>query len=129
MKRDRTTYHRTGAVIANWNSGVASSGQPGADLVILGMNGVPYTLRQLLISIANLTGGAVIDIRLYTIVRATERNIGEDTWTVGIDPDGLWLLTPIDMANALRIEAYSDQAGDDGRSMEYDYLQEPLPAY
>jgi hypothetical protein len=114
-----------GATIANWNTGVATSGLAGADLVVLGAANTNYFVHSLLVSIANLTLAANITVRLYQLVNAVEREVYNQTFVQGTDPDGLWIVNgTIGIHQALRCEVYSDNVGDDGATIDYDYLLE-----
>lgn len=115
------------AVAANWNSGVATSGNAGADLVTIGAADVRYKLHSLLINISALTAAATITIRLYMLVNGTEREVYSQTFTVGTDPDGVWVVNgTLGIHEALRVEVHSNNGLDDGAAVDYDYMLEAM---
>ena len=114
-----------GAAIANWNSGVATSGLAGADLVTLGAADTNYLVHSLIASIANLTPAAAITVRLYQLVNAVERQVYAVNFIQGTDPDGLWIVDgTLGIHQALRCEVYSNAGADDGAVIDYDYILE-----
>ena len=112
----------------NWNSGFATSGLPGADVTTIGVVGAgnDYLVHSLLISIANLTVGATITVRLYTNIATFERMCYSQNFVQGTDPDGLWIINgTLGLSSPLRIELYSNNALDDGLQVEYEYMRQP----
>lgn len=120
----------SGSVIANWQSGVGTSGETGADLVTLGAAGVENKVHSLLVNISALTAGAAIKVKLFMKVHGTERKVYPPqgtTWTKGTDPDGLWIIDGIlSIHEALRVEVESDKANDNGKAIDYDYMLETM---
>jgi len=117
----------SGSVTANWNSGFASSGNPGADLVTLGAEGVKYKVHSLLVSIKNLSLGANIEVRLYQELNGVEHEVYNQGFVTGTDPDGLWIINgTVGIHQALRVELYSDDPADDGAAVDYDYMLEEM---
>lgn len=118
------------SVTANWNSGTGTSGSAGADLVNIGTASDRKKLNLLEVDISQLTTGAVITIRLYDNVNGTERQIYPPpgtTWIVGTDPDAIMVVDgPIEITGVLRVEVYSDQAGDDAKAIAYKYATEDM---
>ena len=118
------------SVIANWNSGVATSTEAGADLVSIGTAGDRKKLNSVQVDISQLTVGATITIRLYEMVNGTERKIyppDGTEWVVGTDPDAIWVIDgPVEITGVVRVEVYSDQAGDDGLAIAYKYALEDM---
>lgn len=110
-----------GATVANWNSGVAPSGQPGATLVTMGTAGV---WRRLNLGIVVLTGfniAATVTIREYMDVAGANRLVMTDDWPM---PEELAVLSwwiDVEIYGLYRIELYSDQGADDGLSVPYEY--------
>jgi hypothetical protein len=114
-------------VIANWNSGVATSGNAGADLVTIGAAGVKKKVHSLVVSIRNLTVGATITIRMYMEVNGVEDEVYDQTYVQGVDPDGVWVIDgTVGIHEALRVEVYSNNAADDGAQVVYDYMTEAM---
>lgn len=117
----------SGSVNANWNSGVATSGNPGADLITVGATATRYKVHSLLVSIAGLSPGATVTVRLYTSVNGTEREVYSQAFTQGTDPDGLWIINgTLTIHEALRVELHSNNAADDGAPVEYNYMMEAM---
>ena len=118
------------SVTANWQSGTATSGETGADLVSIGTAGDRKKLNSLQVDISQLTPGATITIRLYELVNAVERNLYPPpgtTWVVGTDPDAIWVIDgPVEITGVLRVEVQSDDLGDNGEAIAYKYALEDM---
>jgi len=115
------------SVTANWNSGLASSGNAGADLVSAGASDTSYKLHSLLVNIANMTLGSAITVRMYTQVNGVEQEVYNQSFTQGTDPNGLWIVNgTVGIHEVLRVEVYSNQASDDGIAVDYDYMLEAM---
>jgi len=116
-----------GNLAANWNSGVATSGNPGADLVTLGADNVKNKVNSLLVDISGLTVGATITVRLFQLVNGVEREVYSETFVRGTDPDGLWIINgTVGIHEALRVEVHSNNAADDMAIVGYDYMLEAM---
>ena len=114
-------------VTGNWQSGTGTSGEAGADLVTIGASGSRYKLHSLLVSIGALTPGAAITVKLFTAINGTERKVYSQAFTQGADPDGLWIVNgTLAIHEALRVEIASDNAGDNGLAIDYDYMMEAM---
>jgi len=112
-------------VVANWNSGVASSWNPGADLVSLGAAGTRNKVHSLLVNIAALAVGATVRVRLFMKVNGAECQVYNQTFLKGTDPDGLWIINgTVGIHEALRAELHSTDPTDDGKAVDYDYMME-----
>jgi len=117
----------SGSVTGNWNSGIATSGETGADVVTIGANDTRNKLHSLLVSISGVTADARIRIKLFMQVNGTERKVYEEKFHEGRDPDGCWIVNgTVGIHEALRVEAESDKAADDGATIEYDYMLEAM---
>jgi hypothetical protein len=115
------------SVTANWQSGTGSSGETGADLVTIGTDEIKYKLHSLVVNISALTAGAVIAIKFFMKVNGVERKVYHQSFTQGTDPDGLWLVNgPVGIHQALRVELESDNAADNGQTVDYDYMPEEM---
>jgi len=120
-----TTVTPSNSVVANWNSGVATSGNPGADLVSIGANDTKNKLHSLLLNISSLTGGATVRVRLFMEVNSVESQVYNQTFIKGTDPDGLWIVNgTVGIHEVLRAELHSDNPADDGKAVDYDYMLE-----
>jgi len=117
----------SGSVTGNWQSGTATSGETGADIVTIGANDTRYKFHSLLLSIHNFQAGGKVTIKLFMQVNGTERKVYEKQFNKGTDPDGLWVVnSTIGIHEALRAEAESNKAADNGASIEYDYMLEAM---
>ena len=115
------------SVTASWNSGSASSGDPGADLVTLGESAASYKLHSLLISMRDLSPGAGITVRLYMCINGTEDEVYNQSFLKGTDPDGLWIVNgTLGIHQPLRVEVHSDNPADDGATIDYDCMLEEM---
>lgn len=113
------------SVEANWQSGKGTSDETGADLVTIGAADTRYKLHSLLVNISALTGGATITIKLFMKVNGTEQKVYSQAFTQGTDPDGLWIVNgTIGIHEVLRIEVQSNNADDNGKAIDYDYMLE-----
>ena len=117
----------SGSVTANWNSGTATSGETGADVVTIGANDSKKRLHSLLLNISAFQSGAKVTVRLFMQVNGTERKVYEQEFKQGDDPDGIWIANgTVGIHEGLRVEAESDKAADDGAAMDYDYMLEAM---
>lgn len=118
------------SVTANWQSGTATSGETGADLVSIGTAGDRKKLHSLVVNISALTVGATITIKLFMLVNGVEAKVYPPvgtTWTVGTDPDGVWVVNgTLEISGVLRVEVESDNAGDNGKAITYKYDLEDM---
>jgi len=116
-----------GDVTANWQSGVATSGLAGADYLLIGNPGTMYYAAGLLgmpiilVSIGDLTPGATITWRAYIAVFGVMRYVGDDDYVVGVDPD-VMLIYAWTNRGQIRIELVSDNIGDNGAAIPYEYV-------
>lgn len=119
------TTTASNSVVANWNSGVATSGNPGADLASIGANDTKNKLHSLLVNISALTAGATVRVRLFMQVNGVESQVYNQTFIKGTDPDGLWIVNgTVGIHEALRAELHSDNPADDSKAVDYDYMLE-----
>jgi hypothetical protein len=117
----------SGSAVASWQSGTASSSEAGADLVTIGAADVKQKLHSLLLNISALTDGAIVAVRLFMLVNGSERKIYHQSFTRGTDPDGLWVVNgTVGIHEALRVEVQSDNAADNGKNVDYDYMLEVM---
>jgi len=134
----------SGSVTGNWNSGTATSGETGADVVTIGANDTKYKLHSLVLNISNMVAGGKVTVKLFmqvnnmvaggkvTVklfmqVNGVERKVYQEQFNKGTDPDGLWIVNgTVGIHEALRVEAESNKAADDGLSIDYDYLLEAM---
>lgn len=118
------------SVTANWQSGTATSAETGADLVSIGTAGDRKKLHSLVVGIGALTVGATITIKLFMLVNGVENKVYPPpgtTWTVGTDPNGIWVVTgTLEITGVLRVEVQSNNAGDNGKAITYKYDLEDM---
>lgn len=116
----------SGAVTDNWQSGVATSGLAGADFLILGTASTVYFSVGLLgipvifAYIGDLTPGATITYRAYATIFGVMRLADDDDYVVGVDSDIMAIYAWIERGQ-IRIEIMSDNAGDNGVAIPYEY--------
>ena len=119
-----------GEVTANWQSGVATSLEAGADLVNIGAAGDRKKLHSLVVNIGSLTPTATITIKLFMSVNGVDTKVYPPvgtTWIVGTDPDGIWVVTgTLEITGVLRVEVESNNAGDNGLAISYKYDLEDM---
>ncbi|MBA7650659.1 hypothetical protein ES703_58469 [subsurface metagenome] len=118
------------SVLANWQSGTATSTETGADLVTIGASGEKRKVHSLVVDIGALTVGATITIKLFAKVNGVEKKIyppSGTTWVVGTEPAGVWVINgTLEIDGALRCECQSDKAGDNGKAIAYKYSTEAM---
>jgi len=121
----RDATHRSGSATWNWNGGVATSGLAGADMRLIGLAGCRDLIHSYEVNISALTVGAQVTIRMYKLIAGVEREIYNQTFIQGTDPDGLWIINgTVGIAEQVRVEIYSNQAADDGLQIDDDLLIE-----
>ena len=102
----------------NWNAGEQN-------LVSLGVAATKKKLHSLIVDISALTATATINIRLYMKVNTVERKCYDQTFVVGADPDGCWIVNgTIGIHDVLRVACQSNNVGDDGKAIAYTYMLE-----
>ena len=127
----------SGEVEADWESGTeAPSEETGAVLVSIGTAGDRKKLHSLVVNLRvatpalRLTVGAVITIKLFMSVRGVDTKVyppAGTTWTVGTDPNGIWVVDgTLEIDGLLRVEVQSDTAGDNGKAISYKYDLEDM---
>lgn len=111
-----------GTATENWNSGVATSGQPGADLITVGTASEWYRLNQFIIVLASFNIASTVTARGYLPIVGVSRLVIEDDWAVATHEVAFlsWWLDA-EFYGPFRIEVYSDQAADDGITVIYEY--------
>jgi uncharacterized phage infection (PIP) family protein YhgE len=117
----------SGSVTGNWQSGTATSGEDGADVITIGAGDTKYKLHSLLLSIQNFASGARVNVRMFMQVNGTERKIYDERFYKGSDPDGLWVVNgTVGIHEALRVEVESNRSADNGEALDYDYMLEAM---
>lgn len=114
-------------VNANWQSGTADSGEPGGNLVFIGAADTKYKLHSLIVNIGALTNGASITIKLFTKVRGSDTKVYSESFTVGTDADGCWVVNgTLEIDQVLRVECESNNVGDNLGAITYKYDLEEM---
>ncbi|MDO8715949.1 MAG: hypothetical protein Q7J73_03975 [Dehalococcoidales bacterium] len=117
----------SGSVTGNWNSGTATSGETGADVMTIGANEVKKKLHSLILSIHNFQSGGKVTVKLFMQVNGIERKVYQEDFNKGTDPDGCWIVNgTLGIHEALRVEAQSNRAVDNGVALHYDYMPEAM---
>ena len=109
----------TGSTTDDWQTGEA-------EVASIGPVGTRNKLHSLLMSIHNLVG-TTITVRLYMQVKGTERKVYEQLFNAATDPPGLWVVNgTVAIHEALRITLQSNNAADNGKAVDYDYMLEAM---
>ena len=109
----------SGSANKTWNAGEA-------DVVSIGANDTKYKLHSLVLSIHNLVG-TTITVRMYMQVKGTERKVYDQTFDATADPPGLWIVNgTIGIHEVLRVTLQSNNAADDDKDVDYDYMLEAM---
>lgn len=113
----------TASTVGNWNSGVGTSGQPGADLFTLGHAGQWWKLTEAYLLLAAFNAAATVTVRAYETLIGAEREVLNDDWVVAVDGEIAYIFWfwDLHMFGPVRVEVYSDQAADDGLAAPYEY--------
>lgn len=97
-----------------------------SDVVLIGSADAKHKVHSLLISIHNLVGTA-ITVRLYLPINGVERKVYEQVFDATSDPPGLWIINgTVGIHNTLRVTLQSNNADDNGKAVDYDYMLEVM---
>jgi hypothetical protein len=109
----------TGSPAADWQTAES-------DVVTIGASNTRYKVHSLLLSVHNLVGNA-ITVRMYMFVKGAERKVYQQSFNAVSDPPGLWLVNgTVGIHEALRVTLQSNNAADNGKSVDYDYMLEAM---
>jgi len=101
------------SVSKNWNTAVDSPDGAGGLLVNLGTAATRKKLHSLLLDVSALTDGAIIHVKLFMKINDTQRKVYDETFTIAIDPDGLWIVNgTVGLHDVLSVAVYSDNSED-----------------
>jgi len=119
---ERAIIH-TDTVTADWNSGVATSGKPGADLFTYGGVGQWWRLTEAYLVLTGFNPASTVTIRCYLTIAGEEREMPEEDWEPAVDGALAYILWfwEIEIFGPFRVEVHSDQAADDGFAAKYEY--------
>jgi hypothetical protein len=101
------------SVTKNWNTAVDSPDGVGGLVVNLGAAATKYKLHSLLLNVSALTVGAVITVKMFIKINGVPRQIYPDpisqTFTIGTDPNGLWVVNgTLAIHDILAVAVYSN---------------------
>jgi len=117
----------SGSVTSNWQSGTATSGETGANVVTIGANDTRKRLHSLLLSIHNFQTSGQVTVRMFMQVNGTERKVYQEQFNKGNDPDGCWIVNgTVGIHEALRVELQSNKVADNGVALHYDCMPEAM---
>ena len=101
------------------NGGIASSGDPGADIFTIPAAGRIEILCAI-ISMRNVTALATVTVRAYTSVNGMQDLVYSQDFTQGADPEGIMVINGNFGANEpIRFEMYSDNVLDTNVDVPY----------
>ena len=96
------------------------------DVVSIGTVGTSNKIHDLTLSIHNLVGSQ-ITVRLYKAVNGTEQEVYEQNFDAATDPPGLPVINGSwAMHGILRVTLQSNDAADNGKTVDYDYMLEAI---
>ena len=108
-----------GSATADWQVGEA-------DVISIGASGVRNKIHDLTVSIHNLAGTQVT-ARLYKTVNGVERKVYEQRFDTTTDPPGLPIINGSwAIHGVLRVTLQSNDAADNGKAVDYDYMLEAM---
>jgi len=112
-----------GTTTANWHAGIGTSGETGGDVITIGTASTYNKVQALWLNIENLANGATVTVRLYHLISDVEKKVHQQSFTRGMDPNGLWIISG-DMAisGTLRCELQSDNSGDTSKSIAWEWV-------
>ncbi|MDD5700439.1 MAG: hypothetical protein PHU23_00190 [Dehalococcoidales bacterium] len=112
-----------GNTTANWNSGVATSGNPGADLVTIGTPGQWCDVSNAVLRLADFNVAATVTVRAYTNMMGVEVEIMNEDYSVAADGEVVFMIWwwEVEQYGAVRVEVFSDQVADDGVTVSHEY--------
>jgi hypothetical protein len=114
-----------GTTTANWYAGTGTSGEIGSDVVTIGTASTYKKVQALWLNIENLANGATVTVRLYHSINDVEKKVYKQSFTRGIDPNGLWIISgAMAISGTLRCELQSDNSGDTSRSIAWEWVME-----
>jgi len=109
----------TGSTTADWQ--VSET-----DVVSISASGVRNKIHDLTVSIHNLAGTQVT-ARLYKTVNGMERKVYEQRFDTTTDPPGLPIINGSwAIHGVLRATLQSNDAADNGKAVDYDYMLEAM---
>ncbi|QBX63324.1 hypothetical protein [Dehalococcoides mccartyi] len=96
------------------------------DVVSIGAVGIRNKIHDLTLSIHNLAG-TQIAVRLYKAVDGIERKVYEQVFDASADSSGLPVINGSwAIHNILRVTLQSNNAADNGKNVDYDYMLEEM---
>ena len=109
----------TGSATQNWQTAEA-------DVITIGTAATRNKVHDLSLNISNLVG-TIITIRLYKNVNAVSRKVYEQSFNAATDPPGLPIINGTwAIHDTLRVTLQSNNAADNGKAVDYDYLLEAM---
>ena len=114
-----------GTTVANWNTGIATSGAAGGDLFTYGVANKWWRLSEAyLVIFPAFNVASHVTLRAYFTVAGAERTLDGGVWDCDGTDGGLATLLwfwEIQMFGPLRLELYSDNVLDNGFSAVWEY--------
>ena len=112
-----------GTVKANWNSGIATSLKPGADLFTVGEVGQWFRLSDAYLVLTGFNAAARVSIRAYLNIAGAEREVMDEDWVIADEGELAYIIWwwDVEIYGPLRIEVYSDKIADNGFTASYEY--------
>jgi hypothetical protein len=112
-----------GVTTANWNTGIATSGLAGANLVTVGGPNQWYRLNQFALVLNGFNAAAIITMRAYMDIAGVNRLILTDDWTIATSEDVAYLSWFFDAEffGPFRVEVFSNNIADNGFTATYEY--------
>ncbi len=96
------------------------------DVVSIGAAGVKNKVHDLSLNISALVG-TVVTVRLYKKVNGTERKIYEQAFNATTDGPGLPIINGSWATHdVIRVTLQSNNAADNGKAVDYDYMLEAM---
>ena len=108
-----------GSAVGDWQTAEA-------DVALIGEDDTRFKIHDLTLSIHNLAGNQ-ITVRLYKPVNGLERCCYDQVFDATSDPPGLPIINGTwAVHGVLRITLQSNNAVDNGKAVDYDYMLEAM---
>ena len=116
-KQAKTDAGGHGSTVANWQMWES-------EVLSVGAEGRRYKVHDLTVSIHDLVG-TEITVRIYKVINGQQRCCYEQKFNPAVDPPGLPVVCGTwGIRNILRVTAQSNNAADNGKTIDYDYMLE-----
>lgn len=109
----------------NWNTVVDSPDGDGGLVVSFGVAATKKKVHSLLLDVSALTDTAVIHVKLFIKINGNEKKVYDETFTIGTDTDGLWIINgTLAIHDILKVAVKSDTS--ESKAIGYTIVSEAM---